>query len=363
MRTALLALGLLLLAGPAAGHREYVDRIPNGGVNDCHNCHSGGSFKDDFRRFGWGARLALEDSDGDGFSNGDELQDPAGSWRPGQPAPGMRTLVSNPSSRKSVPPVPGAPSKKKARCIRKLNAGLVRVAEAAGAELRECVADWAAGESTGPASACAAGIEGAPKVEKRVTRLEKQEARQCLALGSPPPFGANPADEVAAAGLEERTALLGDLFEGDLDGVLASDSDAPADARCQRALLAATDRCGSEALEAFEHCKAKGLKLRRIGGVDDLATCLDQALAGKRQKRCGPDGSKLSKALARRCDETGTDLAVLFPGCGEAAPEDLVACVAERLRCRTCRAVDRADALGADCDLFDDASDDGSCDD
>ena len=71
---------------------SYVSKIPNGSVNRCANCHirpSGGGPKNDFgldvedalvrqgRSF-WTAILASKDSDGDGFTNGEELGDPEG---------------------------------------------------------------------------------------------------------------------------------------------------------------------------------------------------------------------------------------------------------------------------------------------
>ena len=70
----------------------YINRIPNGSVNRCANCHirpSGGGPKNDFGldvedaliRQGssfWTAVLASKDSDGDGFTNGEELGDPEG---------------------------------------------------------------------------------------------------------------------------------------------------------------------------------------------------------------------------------------------------------------------------------------------
>jgi hypothetical protein len=85
--------------------------MPNGSVNACANCHissGGGGARNPFgeavralvtsggqEQF-WSAALAAEDSDGDGVSNGIELQDPDGTWQSGDPAPGDRSLVSNP---------------------------------------------------------------------------------------------------------------------------------------------------------------------------------------------------------------------------------------------------------------------------
>jgi len=51
----------------------------------------------------WSGQLASSDSDGDGFSNGQELQDPNGAWRTGQSNPGNSSLVTNPGDPNSKP--------------------------------------------------------------------------------------------------------------------------------------------------------------------------------------------------------------------------------------------------------------------
>ena len=47
--------------------------------------------------------MAAEDPDGDGFTNGQELQDPTGAWGAGDKAPGTASLVTNPGDRSSKP--------------------------------------------------------------------------------------------------------------------------------------------------------------------------------------------------------------------------------------------------------------------
>jgi hypothetical protein len=115
---------LLLLLGTASGTfllgRDFREnQVPHGKVKSCLTCHvvpggdrnefgkeiqrnfltmsgAGGSVK-------WGPELAQLDSDGDGFTNGQELQDPTGSWTPGQPQPGDRSLVTNPGDPTDFP--------------------------------------------------------------------------------------------------------------------------------------------------------------------------------------------------------------------------------------------------------------------
>jgi len=95
------------------------NQIPNGDVKSCLTCHvvAGGprnafgtTIENGFLstpgaagNVVWGPSLALIDSAGDGFSNGRELQDPEGMWAIGQPAPGTRSLVTNPGDPNDFP--------------------------------------------------------------------------------------------------------------------------------------------------------------------------------------------------------------------------------------------------------------------
>ncbi|MFA6232721.1 MAG: FlgD immunoglobulin-like domain containing protein [Bacteroidota bacterium] len=98
-----------------------VGQIPNGTKNACANCHlnpAGGGPRTLFGteiennflsasgsagQVQWGPALAALDSDGDGFTNGQELQDPEGIWAIGQPAPGNPALVTKPGDATDFP--------------------------------------------------------------------------------------------------------------------------------------------------------------------------------------------------------------------------------------------------------------------
>jgi len=98
-----LALGLIALTLPSQvdGRSHRPAQIPNGTVNNCLNCHMSASGGDARNPFGltieadflsgfdvvWGPELAAIDSDGDGFTNGEELGDPEGTWQIDDPNP------------------------------------------------------------------------------------------------------------------------------------------------------------------------------------------------------------------------------------------------------------------------------------
>ena len=93
-----------------------VFQIPNGSVNSCLNCHKsmlGGlplsKFGEQVLNFGlngenvdWKAIYNL-DADEDGFTNGQELLDPDGTWTPGMADPGNPADVKKPYDANSKP--------------------------------------------------------------------------------------------------------------------------------------------------------------------------------------------------------------------------------------------------------------------
>ncbi|NIS30125.1 MAG: hypothetical protein GWO04_09260, partial [Actinobacteria bacterium] len=117
-------MGLVLLHAPAALALEsFAANVPNratattslGETKPCITCHDnpdggagcetgGGTrpclnpFGEQFRTSGyvWSMALAAMDADGDGFTNGQELQDPTGGWVFGAPTPGNEDYITRP---------------------------------------------------------------------------------------------------------------------------------------------------------------------------------------------------------------------------------------------------------------------------
>src|SRR5690242_19057141 len=111
-----LALTLLALDHPASALPEFTQKIPNGSCGACHVVPT--ATPADRNKFGqaaeaiggsadaWWGQLASKDSDGDGQTNGQELGDPCGTWKPGG-APQRTTDISNPGSASSKAGNPG----------------------------------------------------------------------------------------------------------------------------------------------------------------------------------------------------------------------------------------------------------------
>lgn len=121
----LIAAAYLFSAYTATARPTSPGKVPNGGVYYCGTCHESGHVFSDgsppvppapvhgnamqtpFLNTNptktWTTDLANQDSDGDGFTNGEELQDPNGAWAIGKADPGDVSLVSNPSDPSTAP--------------------------------------------------------------------------------------------------------------------------------------------------------------------------------------------------------------------------------------------------------------------
>lgn len=97
--------------------RSYrVSMMPYGSNWSCNTCHTsgGGTPRNPFGSAVesitgpgetpfWSSTLAALDSDGDGFSNGVELQDSLGAWTNGSANPGNSSLVTHPGDATDYP--------------------------------------------------------------------------------------------------------------------------------------------------------------------------------------------------------------------------------------------------------------------
>lgn len=121
---ALAAVAMLSSVVPSDARPARVGQVPNGSALGCALCHvnpGGGGVRNAFGQMVengfltsndfsgsvvWGPELAALDADGDGATNGEELQDPDGAWSAGDAAPGDVDLVTLTWDADSFPPPP-----------------------------------------------------------------------------------------------------------------------------------------------------------------------------------------------------------------------------------------------------------------
>jgi hypothetical protein len=95
------------------------------------------------------------------------------------------------------------------------------------------------------------------------------------------------------------------------------------------------------------------------GALDDPADPL--SIAGDGKGKLGKGRDKLAKILAKSCDAPGVSMTALPGSCDAMAGAALSSCLVDRAECRFCQMVNAADDTFADCDGFDDATANGSC--
>jgi hypothetical protein len=114
IRSVIIGLALLVGVQNTFALSSFRSRVPNGNLNSCDTCHDLVAGPPVLNPFGtaflgagttWTPALAALDSDGDGFTNGQELGDPAGTWTPGSTNPTGN--ITNPGDPTSHPTATG----------------------------------------------------------------------------------------------------------------------------------------------------------------------------------------------------------------------------------------------------------------
>jgi hypothetical protein len=241
-------------------------------------------------------------------------------------------------------------------CINALNVSFARVSGAHARLFARCVKNYA---RTG-ASADACLMASNRAVANAERRTFRQEALRCA--DSTPDFGSTDAATANDAAMQLEVDVVGDIFGPDLDAALAmmsADKDA---ARCQSGVVNSVNRCQREMLKAFNHCKKNGLKNAILHTAADLEGCIGADPRGVVARACdATTGTLATRVLPRKCTSRGVDLSDAFPGCGTDAPEGVSMCVEASVACEVCAAINSADDLAVDCDLFDDGAVNSSC--
>lgn len=114
-------------------------------------------------------------------------------------------------------------------------------------------------------------------------------------------------------------------------------------------------------MREFNSCKKSGMKIQTITDTGGIEACLGADPKGKVAKACNPLTGKILADLNSRCVSAGTDLTVAFAACNNTAAGDVATCIDERIKCRTCLALNAGDNLANDCDLYDNGASDLSC--
>lgn len=262
-------------------------------------------------------------------------------------------------------------------CVNVLNKDLSKVDKAATKQISGCLKRHAAGKALDPKDAAVDTLEecivhdGSGKLEKATDKTAADFVKHCGGSAFPS-FGATDALTVNTAGSQIGVDLVHSVFGPLLDqvGLLPTKSEDKGAANCQAGVWKAVTRCGQTKLKEFLNCKKKEMAGKGVAGPIDSADALRDACLGvgaagqpddkgKIAKRCSDPEKGIARQVENKC--VGENLGTLFPGCGTTTVAETAVCMDELASCRVCKAINAADGLDRDCDLFDDGALDGSC--
>ncbi len=270
---------------------------------------------------------------------------------PGQAAVGKNVTLGTTLS--------SAQSTAQQSCLTALHKDLARVDKTQGREILRCIKKKAGGKLSGTVENCI--IQDAKgKLAKAASRTVSDFNRRCVA--QLPTIGATDPQVVNDVGRQEETNVAHRMFGVDLDvGIVTSANGATRSvSSCQLALSKQAAKCSLTRISGFSRCLKNGLKSAAVVSAGTLSSCLDQDPAGRIAKACGPVAGKLGRIIGSRCNLAPAELSAALPGCA-GATAGVAECVDGILACSVCTGLNTADALGRDCDLYDDGTANSSC--
>jgi cysteine-rich repeat protein len=267
----------------------------------------------------------------------------------------------------------GQLSRPQQRCVRALNGGLAKVAEAQGRVNTDCVRKGRKGNTSklGPGGTIESCVTD--DLKARVARKQQQtverESKRCK---EPlPSFGATDAATLNAAAKDQELALIHDVFGVNIDAAIvvvgAEGSPETVTSKCQEKIAAQTQKCMDTRLREFNRCKINGLRGSKTQtlypGADDPfddAGDLELCMGWDRKSQIGRCRTTLFEKIEVNCECVPRGIAARG-ACFDVPDPDLADCLDRLTACRSCLAINEGDGLSQDCDVFDDGEANGTC--
>ena len=187
------------------------------------------------------------------------------------------------------------------------------------------------------------------------TRLFDDSADRC---SFPLDFGPIDPNDVDQAAIALSLDVTHDILGADLDGgVLDSELRDRTKPRCQVLAVRSLSRNIDSRLRTYNFCKSAGLRAGSITSSGGLEDCVSQDPRGS----IASANLRLQRDIGGACVSRLVPLDDAFPGCGTSDASVLQACIAKSTACRVCLALNQADDLNVNCDLFDDGVANASC--
>ncbi len=243
--------------------------------------------------------------------------------------------------------------KNELKCVSAMNGAGLKVTKAMAKSAATCLKQAHAGETADPQACFLA--DGSGKLNAALLKTLASDTSKCP---SGAPFGYGGGSTVNVAAQAAATAVVGDVLGPDLTAATAVAGGEAGEA-CQSSMLKLAHKLFDTRNKLFLACAKGSLtgKTQLAVSGPQLAACFDEVEAdgkGKLAKLV----SKMKDALASTCADV--DVSTVLPGtCFDGFRA--ATCLDERSKCRMCQLFDGMDALGFDCDSFDDGESNQSC--
>ncbi len=252
------------------------------------------------------------------------------------------------------------------KCINQVNKNFAKVASAQAKEICDCIKRGSKGLLSGETIEECATNDAKGKVDKAKQKTLTKESSSC---GTPPDFGYTSGANANDTAMAKELAIIHRIFGSDLDTFVIDEFLFKNGAKCQQAVAKQARKCQDAKLKVFNGCKKDALKSKGGPAVTSAQELQDACLGvggagmpdpkGKIQKACV---DKLGDTIDKKCtSKEGVSLSAVFPLFDPNGGSTLQAFVDRIIECEACKAINQADALNRDCDLFDDGVANESC--
>jgi cysteine-rich repeat protein len=258
-------------------------------------------------------------------------------------------------------------------CINAMEKDFARVDKQVGRQVASCLKNHAKERALSPnpgvdtVAACAIDDPRGKVMSSSQRAVADFDLRCIPAL---PTFGPTEVDRVIQAPRYTGQTLAQDIWTTDIDFHLALERFDKPGASCQQKVWKAATKCEQAKLKEFARCTKKGLQGAGFPGLIDSGSDMRDLCLGvgtgpqpdpkkKIARACTNPTKGIQKVLDRSC--SGMSLPALFPTCGSGSSAVTASCLDRKVSCRACLAINAANNIQRDCELFDDGLANTSC--
>jgi cysteine-rich repeat protein len=275
----------------------------------------------------------------------------------------------------AAPPATAQISRDQQLCINSMEKDFTLIDKQVGRQVASCLKNHAKGRPLSPLPFIDTVVECVLDDPRGKIGFASQRAMANFTRRCTPPLpGFGPTDVFALGNAGERAAhtLARDVWTQDLDPNLVLESVDKRAATCQQKAWKAATKCEQARLKEFSLCTRKGLRGAAVPGLIDSGADLQNRCLGvgtnpqpdprkKVARACSDPKKGIQKFIDRSCSNLNLSLTALFPTCGTTTTAGTAACLNRKAACNTCMALNAANDLDRDCELFDDGLVNNTC--